>query len=158
MRDLRRTGRSEHEDLRAVADAPGVELQRLVPVVAVSRHPGADPGPDQRPGDRGVHVDRLWAALRQPSLRQAEVGVALGVALVVASGDSKVGVAGAALVAAAALVRFIDRHVSFSFGEGFVGYRGDPVWPQGVQEDDDVRWDWRPSTAERSASRSKVVL
>ena len=38
----------------------------------------------------------------------------------------------------------IDWPSSFSFGQGFVGYRPDPAWPQGVQEDDDVHWNWRP--------------
>jgi hypothetical protein len=38
----------------------------------------------------------------------------------------------------------ICRRVPFTFGEGFLGYRSDPAWPQGVQEDDDFRWNWRP--------------
>jgi hypothetical protein len=41
----------------------------------------------------------------------------------------------------------IDWPSSFSFGQGFVGYRPDPAWPQGVQEDDDVHWNWRPGRA-----------
>lgn len=28
-----------------------------------------------------------------------------------------------------------------SFGQGFVGFRGDG-WPHGVQEDDDASWTW----------------
>jgi hypothetical protein len=43
-------------------------------------------------------------------------------------------------------IRRIDRRVPFSFGEGFVGYRADLGWPHGVQEDDDIRWNWRAST------------
>ena len=31
---------------------------------------------------------------------------------------------------------------SFSFGEGFLGYVARDGWPRGVQEDDDVRWNW----------------
>jgi len=52
-----------------------------------------------------------------------------------------------ALVAAlvAVVSRAIDRLVgraTFSFGDGFLPFRSQPGWPQGVQEDDDVRWDW----------------
>jgi hypothetical protein len=44
----------------------------------------------------------------------------------------------------APVVRAIHRRVSgstFSFAEGFMAYR-EPAWPQGVQEDNDVRWNW----------------
>jgi hypothetical protein len=41
--------------------------------------------------------------------------------------------------------------VPFSFGAGFVGYRSDTGWPQGVQEDDDVHWNWRPGAARPGA-------
>jgi hypothetical protein len=33
----------------------------------------------------------------------------------------------------------------FSIGEGFLPYRAKLDWPQGVQEDDDVRWNWSPA-------------
>lgn len=33
----------------------------------------------------------------------------------------------------------------FSIGEGFLPYRARLDWPQGVQEDDDVRWNWSPA-------------
>jgi hypothetical protein len=39
------------------------------------------------------------------------------------------------------LDRLIDR-VSFSLGDGFLPYRSETGWPQGVQEDDDVHWNW----------------
>jgi hypothetical protein len=51
--------------------------------------------------------------------------------------------------------QIIDRHVSFSFGQGFVGYRPDMAWPQGVQEDDDVHWDWRPHGASGPGADSR---
>jgi hypothetical protein len=41
-----------------------------------------------------------------------------------------------------------------SFGQGFIGFRGDG-WPHGVQEDDDAHWAWsgsRPAPASSSAS------
>jgi hypothetical protein len=33
---------------------------------------------------------------------------------------------------------------TISFGEGFLGYTARDGWPQGVQEDDDFRWNWKP--------------
>jgi hypothetical protein len=49
----------------------------------------------------------------------------------------------------------IDWPSSFSFGQGFVGYRPDPAWPQGVQEDDDVHWNWRPHRAAGGEARRR---
>ena len=40
----------------------------------------------------------------------------------------------------------------FSIGEGFLPYRARLAWPQGVQEDDDVRWNW--SAARAGGARS----
>jgi hypothetical protein len=50
------------------------------------------------------------------------------------------------LVAAFLVASQVVDWVPFSFGAGFVGYRPDTAWPQGVQEDDDVHWNWRPGT------------
>ena len=44
-----------------------------------------------------------------------------------------------------ALIRAVDGRVArsdLSFASGFLGYRAEPGWPRGVQEDDDVRWNW----------------
>jgi hypothetical protein len=54
-----------------------------------------------------------------------------------------------ALIAAAvtAVARELDRRAgraTFSLGDGFLPYRPDTGWPLGVQEDDDVRWKWKP--------------
>lgn len=71
--------------------------------------------------------------------------VVVATAAVVASflaADAHAAVLVGALGLAAGTFRRIDRHIPFSFGEGFVGYRPDPGWPHGVQEDDDVRWNW----------------
>ena len=49
----------------------------------------------------------------------------------------------------------VERRVrmrQFKSGQGVVGYRSDMGWPRGVQEDDDVRWDWRPHKAETDDS------
>ena len=40
----------------------------------------------------------------------------------------------------------------------FIGYRGDQGWPQGVQEDDDVKWSWRaPSNAGQPQRHAAVA-
>jgi hypothetical protein len=36
------------------------------------------------------------------------------------------------------------RHASFGFGDGFLPFRAQDGWPRGVQEEDDVHWDWSP--------------
>lgn len=48
----------------------------------------------------------------------------------------------AAIALAYRLVGHLTGHESFSIGEGFLPYRAKLDWPQGVQEDDDVRWNW----------------
>ena len=72
-------------------------------------------------------------------------------------GDARIGLGGALFVATIISVRFIDRHVTFSFGAGFVGYRADMGWPHGVQEDDDFHWDWRPRTDEPRHRASELA-
>jgi len=72
-----------------------------------------------------------------------------GFALVVATPVFLVAGLPLALVVAvvAPLVRAIHRRISgstFSFVEGFMAYR-EPAWPHGVQEDNDVRWNWSAS-------------
>jgi hypothetical protein len=47
--------------------------------------------------------------------------------------------------------------IPFSFGEGFIGYRGDQGWPQGVQEDDDVKWSWGPAHAGAPARPNAAI-
>jgi hypothetical protein len=47
----------------------------------------------------------------------------------------------------AAACRELNRRVGrarFSLGDGFLPYRPDTGWPQGVQEDNDVHWNWSP--------------
>jgi len=50
-------------------------------------------------------------------------------------------VAGAVALVARGLDRVVAR-ASFSLGDGFLPYRPETGWPQGVQEDIDVRWNW----------------
>jgi len=96
-----------------------------------------------RPAD--LDHDRATVAL--PSARALVMPVAFGllaalpVTLVV---DWQ---SGLVVGAAAAILRELDRrvaHVTFSFGDGFLPFRSDNGWPRGVQEDDDVHWNWSP--------------
>jgi hypothetical protein len=77
---------------------------------------------------------------------RALVGVALVISapLVawVATLDAGLAAAVSVVSVTVGAIRWFDRRFAFSFGQGFVGYRPDG-WPQGVQEDDDVRWDWK---------------
>lgn len=43
--------------------------------------------------------------------------------------------------------RALDRRIGragFTLGDGFLPYRAQTGWPQGVQEDDEVHWNWSP--------------
>jgi hypothetical protein len=71
----------------------------------------------------------------------------------VAQVDVRLGLTFSATVCAGVGVRWIDRHVTFSFGQGFIGYRGDLGWPRGVQEDDDVHWNWNGHRSGAQAHR-----
>jgi hypothetical protein len=149
-------------------DRPGerveVATERVVPTLSVPALGGSigEPGEAGDPGESAEafvsaaaadgdapEFELPWASLRHLPVRVAVVAgaAALAGAVGLISGDVRVAVMcglGALLVASAWTV---DRRTPFSFGEGFVGYRPDPVWPRGVQEDDDVRWDWRPHQA-----------
>jgi hypothetical protein len=54
-------------------------------------------------------------------------------------------------------IRVVVDMIPFSFGEGFVGYRGDQGWPQGVQEDDDVRWSWSSSRPNHPSGANAAI-
>jgi hypothetical protein len=56
--------------------------------------------------------------------------------------DPSFGLTVGLVVGLVGVVRTLDRGIGYSFGQGFLGYRPDNGWPQGVQEDDDVRWAW----------------
>jgi hypothetical protein len=154
MPQLRRIRQIEPDDAGAAASAPDVRLQRVVPAVSVHVAARAD---DLEPGAttaaKGIELRVLLAVVRTRAARSAIAVLGLMAALAVVLGDVRVGVGGVLLVAAVVSIRFIDRNVTFSFGQGFVGYRADMGWPQGVQEDDDFRWDWRPRTVGHATER-----
>jgi hypothetical protein len=89
---------------------------------------------------------RGWPLPRPHRAPYLEVVGAMAVIVALAFGDVRVGLLSGALMGAAVALRSIVGRFPFSFGEGFVGYRPDDGWPLGVQEDDDVRWNWKRPT------------
>jgi hypothetical protein len=156
MPELRETGSiaQDEDDPRPVPvlEPAGVALQAVVGTVwapIIERGAGAREAagsPVAAAVENAPSVDLPWATLRRPSIRvTGMVGPLLvGTTVGLATGNAGLG-AGSGLGAwAIGQLGAICRRVPFTFGEGFVGYRPDPVWPHGVQEDDDVRWDWHP--------------
>ena len=66
-------------------------------------------------------------------------------------GDSRAAMIVGSLAIATYGIRLTDRHVTVSFAAGFIGYRSDLGWPHGVQEDDDVHWNWSAPRSEPEA-------
>jgi hypothetical protein len=129
----------------------GIELE---PVHGTVTAPILDAGHAPAERDRAIEdgplavggVNELpWPMLRHGAIHPLDVAapVVAGSAIALATGDASLGAASGLVVGAVWSLRSVSVHVPFSFGEGFVGYRPDPVWPHGVQEDDDVHWDWR---------------
>jgi hypothetical protein len=55
---------------------------------------------------------------------------------------------------ASAFIRAVDGRVArsdVSFAGGFIGFRSDLGWPRGVQEEDEVRWNWSRAGNGRAA-------
>ena len=104
--------------------------------VETSRHPvPAESSPsEQEPPAAG------W-----PIPSQAEIAIAGLVGLVVAgaTGEPLYGATLAVVVLGWELIRRSMSRVSWSFGDGFLGYRADLGQARGIQEDDDVHWSWR---------------
>jgi hypothetical protein len=100
-------------------------------------------------------IDDDRAAISLPALRTL-LGPS-GLALLVAAPVMLIAGWQAAVVVGfgAAAYRELDRRigrVGFSLGDGFLPYRPQTGWPQGVQEDNDVRWNWSPM-GDRPAAR-----
>jgi hypothetical protein len=96
-------------------------------------------------------LPRMPGALRVELQHELDLQLAIVLAIAAAASfvaaDARVAIVIGSLGFAAVGIRRIDRSVPFSFGEGFVGYRADVGWPHGIQEDDDVRWNWANSKA-----------
>ncbi len=127
----------------------GIELQRVHGSVSAPILDASAP-PDDLPIEATPAIEIPWPHLRHVSIHPVDfvAPVVAGSAAVLATGNPSIGAGSGLVVGAVVLARSVSLHVSFSFGEGFVGYRSDPAWPQGVQEDDDVHWDWQAHPAE----------
>lgn len=105
-------------------------------------------------------VEPLPPAVEPPGLElpplQAFIGPARFALIVAAPVLLFVGLQVALIVAVAApFVRALrDRadRTTISRGEGFLPYRAETGWPHGVQEDDDVRWNWSAAAGGRGAA------
>jgi hypothetical protein len=135
----------EEAQVTSLGTAAGVELRPVVG--SVSALILGVPGPDEFDSDAGEPVviadptvDVPWTTLRRVSVPRAAIAVPIGGGVIVAlvTGQASLGL----LVCVTGWIGSASWRVPFSFGEGFVGYRPDPRWPAGVQEDDDFRWDW----------------
>jgi hypothetical protein len=127
----------------------GIELQRVhgsvsAPILDASAPPPERPTPGTPAGELP------WASIWHPTIHRLDLAapVVAGSAVVLATGDASLAAGTGLVVGAAWLLRSVSVRVPFSFGEGFLGYRPDPAWPRGVQEDDDFHWDWRRRPAE----------
>jgi hypothetical protein len=69
-------------------------------------------------------------------------GVA-GSAAALATGEPLLGLGLAACIFVGELMWGIVTGLPFSFGDGFLGYHADLGQARGVQEDDDLHWNWR---------------
>jgi len=72
----------------------------------------------------------------------------------------RVGWQAAAVMAVVALMireaRLRANRSTISFGEGFLGYTAREGWPHGVQEDDDVHWNWSPAASAQPGPRASA--
>src|SRR4051795_2981700 len=87
--------------------------------------------------------------------RGLAVAAAAAAATLILSGDIRAAVGGGLAVVIFVATWILGGRVTFSFGQGVVGYRSDLGWPTGVQEDDDFRWNWRPGDADSDEDPEK---
>jgi hypothetical protein len=105
----------------------------------------------------GAADDRPGVMLTASAGRSVAIALAVGFAAGFALHDVRAGL-GAAIAAWLLLeIQGVVDMIPFSFGEGFVGYRGDQGWPQGVQEDDDVKWSWNASRTSGPARPNAAI-
>ncbi len=153
MRDLRieRATDVDQDDLREQPER--VELQRVVGMVTAPIL-GTDSVPADDVFDGTSPELMVGRAIETPVsqlglVRAVEIATLFVAAAAVAftTGEPNIGVGCGLVLFAAWSLRSVSERRPFSFGEGFVGYRPDPARAHGVQEEDDVRWDWRPKRA-----------
>ena len=143
--DLDIVGERYRADLgRVVLDRPQGQIRS--PILA----PRADPQPAPADVPPGVELPPLRSLLG-PLVWVLVLG--LPVLL-------RVGWQAAAVTAVIALM-VREAHLradrsTISFGEGFLGYTARDGWPHGVQEDDDVRWNWSTVRAAEPGRRASA--
>ncbi len=127
---------------------PSAALRRLEPTI---RRVTTSAEPAGMPADGSVRaapaVSLLMASLEVSprAFGAALAGTTLIVVAVAAwSGDVRVPLLVLLGAATMVVLRIVEGRTRLSFGQGFLGYRGDG-WPVGVQEDDDVHWSWHRS-------------
>ena len=145
----------EHGRSAEPVDAPPVKLQAVVAAISAPVLHDPPPAADgQGPGGREpiMVLDVPWATLPAPPLRRAdlELAAAVSVTVTLLVSDLQLGLASGVFTCLVAALRRVERRIPFSFGQGFIGYRADLGWPQGVQEDDDFRWNWKTRKVARS--------
>lgn len=133
---------------------PVERLEAVIPRISAPILGGTGPVAEAEAAPPAVVVDVAHDATPELPRRSAYLLAGFMVATAtVAQIDVRLGLTFGAMACACAGVRWIDRHITFTFGEGFVGYRGDPGWPRGVQEDDDIHWNWNVHRSEPQADR-----
>ena len=114
--------------------------------LTASLEPSARSGPPPLASDL---ADRLLDVGLDRTLGRGLAVAATGaVAVLIFSGDIRAAVGGGLAIVIFIATWILGGRVTFSIGQGVVGYRSDMGWPHGIQEDDDLRWDWRPHHAE----------
>jgi len=143
-------------DLDIVGERYSADLRRVVldrpighirsPLVARR----ADPQPAPSAGPPGIELPPLRTFLGPLAW---VVVLALPVLL-------RVGWQAAAVMAVIALMvreaRLRANRSTISFGDGFLGYTAREGWPHGVQEDDDVRWNWSQARSAQPGPRASA--
>jgi len=136
-----------------------VRMERVVgcvsaPVFLPDEALPSDAAIDELDGVAGDLPGVIWTASAGRSVAIAlVVGFAAGFAL----HDVRVGLAVAVAAWLLLEIQVVVEMIPFSFGEGFIGYRGDQGWPQGVQEDDDVKWSWSPARSNGPARPNAAI-
>jgi hypothetical protein len=134
---------TEHEraprDQADIVDDAATEPVELVHLVPRMGSPLLDHRVVRAPLDPELTValgPSAWLAVR---LAAPAMAAAIAVYMVA-------GLPAAILVAfvgsAGRLMGRVGKRAQFTFGEGFLPFRAELGWPHGVQEDDDMRWQW----------------
>jgi hypothetical protein len=124
--------------------ASRVVMEAVAPV-ALLRSPLMEHRPVEPLPPDLIRESRLLPPLRTLP-RPSRLDILVAASLLLVTGWQVAILVGIGLAGYRALDRRIDRS-GFSLGDGFLAFRAQTGWPQGVQEDNDVRWNWSPANA-----------